>query len=92
MVTLFVGAGYTGARVVKRLPEAVALGRALGRRVVDDVDRHRAGALGTRPHDDAVEHVDELGVISDHPEVGLLRVEDWLRQGKISPVVDLFAQ
>ena len=28
MITLFVGAGYTGARVVKRLADAVALGRS----------------------------------------------------------------
>ena len=28
MITLFVGAGYTGARVLARLPEAVALGRS----------------------------------------------------------------
>ncbi len=28
MITLFVGAGYTGARVLQRLPEAVALGRS----------------------------------------------------------------
>ena len=28
MTTLFVGAGYTGARVVKRLPDAIALGRS----------------------------------------------------------------
>ena len=28
MITLFVGAGYTGARVIKRLPDVVALGRS----------------------------------------------------------------
>lgn len=28
MITLFVGAGYTGARVLRRLPDAVALGRS----------------------------------------------------------------
>jgi hypothetical protein len=28
VTTLFVGAGYTGARVLKRLPDAVALGRS----------------------------------------------------------------
>ena len=28
MITLFVGAGYTGARVLERLPDAIALGRS----------------------------------------------------------------
>ena len=28
MTTLFVGAGYTGARVMERLPDAIALGRS----------------------------------------------------------------
>ena len=38
MITLFVGAGYTGARVVKRMPDAVALGRSRPREQRLDLD------------------------------------------------------
>lgn len=39
MITLFVGAGYTGARVLARLPEAVALGRSRAGDERLDLDR-----------------------------------------------------
>ena len=39
MITLFVGAGYTGARVLKRLPDAVALGRSRSGDERLDLDR-----------------------------------------------------
>lgn len=39
MITLFVGAGYTGARVLARLPDAVALGRSRAGDERLDLDR-----------------------------------------------------
>ena len=39
MITLFVGAGYTGARVLARLPDAVALGRSRSGDERLDLDR-----------------------------------------------------
>ncbi len=42
MITLFVGAGYTGARVLERLPDAVALGRSRAGNERLDLDRHEA--------------------------------------------------
>ena len=39
MITLFVGAGYTGARVLQRLPDAVALGRSRTGEEQLDLDR-----------------------------------------------------
>ena len=39
MITLFVGAGYTGARVLKRMPGAVALGRSRSGNEQLDLDR-----------------------------------------------------
>jgi nucleoside-diphosphate-sugar epimerase len=42
VITLFVGAGYTGARVLERLPDAVALGRSRSGNERLDLDRHEA--------------------------------------------------
>ena len=39
MITLFVGAGYTGARVLRRLPDAVAIGRSRSGDERLDLDR-----------------------------------------------------
>ena len=39
MITRFVGAGYTGARVLKRMPGAVALGRSRSGDEQLDLDR-----------------------------------------------------
>ena len=39
MITLFVGAGYTGTRVLKRLPDALALGRSRSGDERLDLDR-----------------------------------------------------
>ena len=39
MITLFVGAGYTGARVLSRLPDAIALGRSRAGDERLDLDR-----------------------------------------------------
>jgi nucleoside-diphosphate-sugar epimerase len=39
VITLFVGAGYTGARVLKRLPDTVALGRSRTGDAQVDLDR-----------------------------------------------------
>lgn len=47
MITLFVGAGYTGARVLERLPDAVALGRS--RPGSERLDLDRDEGLGIAP-------------------------------------------
>jgi nucleoside-diphosphate-sugar epimerase len=47
VITLFVGAGYTGARVLERLPDAVALGRS--RPGSERLDLDRDEGLGIAP-------------------------------------------
>jgi nucleoside-diphosphate-sugar epimerase len=53
VITLFVGAGYTGARVLARLPDAVALGRSRSGHERLDLDRDERLAM-TLPAEYAV--------------------------------------
>ena len=50
MITLFVGAGYTGARVLARLPDTIALGRSRGGNRQLDLDRDGALRISLPEH------------------------------------------